>query len=100
MKSQSEFKFRLYISGNSPNSTQAQANLMALCQTHLAERYEIEVVDVEKEPMRALNDSVLMTPTLTLLLPTTVRKIVGTLSQMEPVLNIILDSPSSLKTSE
>jgi len=60
-----------------------------LCQTHLADRYEIEVVDVLKDPMVALNDSVLMTPTLVKLSPPPVRRIVGSLSQMQAVLDII-----------
>lgn len=98
MSRQTQYKFRLYVAGNSPNSTQAKANLMALCQTHLADRYEIEVVDVQKEPLRALNDSVFFTPVLVKLLPTPVRKIVGSLSQMQPVLNIIFDTPPSLIT--
>lgn len=93
---QIKYKFRLYVTGDSPNSMQAKANLIALCETHLAERYEIEVIDVQKEPIRALNDSILITPILVKLLPTPARKIVGSLSQTQPVLNIILDVPSSL----
>jgi circadian clock protein KaiB len=91
MSRQTKYKFRLYITGDSPNSAQAQVNLIALCKTHLADRYEIEVVDVRKEPMVALNDTILMTPTLVKLLPTPVRKIVGSLSQMQAVLDIIVD---------
>lgn len=99
MSSRAKYKFRLYVTGNSPNSTQAKANLITLCQTHLADRYEIEVVDVQKEPLRALNDSIFITPILVILLPTPIRKIIGSLSQMQPVLNIILGTPSSLITS-
>lgn len=94
MSNQTKYKFRLYVAGNSPNSTQAKANLITLCQTHLADRYETEVVDVQKEPMRALNDSIFITPTLVIILPTPVRKIIGSLSEMQPVLNILWDTPS------
>ncbi len=89
MSRQAKYKFRLYVSGDSPNSVQAQVNLIALCKTHLADRYEIEVVDVRKEPMVALNETILMTPTLVKLSPAPVRKIVGSLSQMQAVLDII-----------
>lgn len=75
------FKFRLYVAGDALNSAQARANLTALCRTHLAGRHEIEIVDVFREPMRALADSVFMTPTLVKLAPLPVRTIVGTLSQ-------------------
>ena len=83
------YKFRLYIAGDAPNSAQAQANLTALCQTHLPGRYEIEVVDVLKAPMLALKDNVLMTPTLLKLSPAPVRRIVGALSQIQIVLDTL-----------
>ena len=80
------FKFRLYVAGESPNSTQALANLNALCRAHLPDRHEIEIVDVFRQPRRALADGVLMTPTLLKLAPAPLRTIVGTLSQTQAVL--------------
>jgi circadian clock protein KaiB len=84
-----KFKFRLYVAGNAPNSINAIANLNALCRTHLANRHEIEVVDVFKEPKRALADGVFMTPALLKLAPSPVRTIVGSLSQAQPVLDAL-----------
>jgi circadian clock protein KaiB len=80
------FKFRLYVVGDAQNSTQAISNLSALCARYLANRHEIEVVDVLREPRRALQDGVVMTPTLIKLSPGPNRRIVGTLSQNGPVL--------------
>ena len=84
-----KFKFRLYVAGDAPNSAQARANLTALCRVHLPDRHEIEVVDVLREPKRALADGILMTPTLVKLAPSPVRRIVGTLSQTQPVLQAL-----------
>ena len=83
------FKFRLYVAGDALNSVQALANLTALCLAHLPDRHEIEVVDVFREPGRALADDIFMTPTLLRLAPSPVRSIVGTLSQMQPVLQAL-----------
>lgn len=83
------FKFRLYIAGNAQNSVLAFANLSALCQAHLAARHTIEIVDVFREPERALQDGVRMTPTLVKLSPLPVVRIVGTLSQTEHVLQLL-----------
>ncbi len=83
------YKFRLYVAGDAPNSAQAQANLIALCQEHLPDKYEIEVVDVLKTPLLALKDNVLMTPTLLKLAPAPVQRIVGALSQMQTVLDTL-----------
>ncbi|HUF82482.1 MAG TPA: circadian clock KaiB family protein, partial [Burkholderiales bacterium] len=65
------------------------ANLTALCRTQLPGRHHIEVVDVFREPKRSLMDSILMTPTLVKLAPAPVRKIVGTLSQTQPLLQAL-----------
>jgi circadian clock protein KaiB len=80
------FKFHLYVAGDAPNSAQAIANLAAFCLAHLPDRYEIEVVDVFREPKRALTEGIFMTPTLVALTPPPVRRIVGTLSQTQTVL--------------
>jgi circadian clock protein KaiB len=84
-----KFKFRLYVAGDALNSSQAIANLVALCKAHLADRYEIEMVDVFREPKRALADGILMTPTLIKLNPSPIRRIVGTLSQTQPLLEAL-----------
>lgn len=83
------FRFRLYVAGDAQNSVQALANLKALCLAHLPDRHEIEIVDVLREPKRALVDSVFMTPTLVKLGPAPCRKIVGSLSKTEPVLEAL-----------
>lgn len=83
------FSFRLYVAGDAPNSTQAVANLRALCRAQLPDRHEIEVVDVFREPKRALADGIFMTPTLMKLAPAPARRIVGTLSQVQPVLQAL-----------
>lgn len=89
MNRRTKYKFRLYVAGDAPNSAQAKANLTALCEAHLPGRYEIEVVDVLKAPKLALKDNVLMTPTLLKLSPAPVGRIVGTLSQMQIVLDTL-----------
>ena len=86
MSRRAMFKFRLYVAGDALNSTQAVANLAAFCRTNLPDRYEIEVVDVFREPKRALAERIFMTPTLVVRTPPPVRRIVGTLSHTQTVL--------------
>jgi circadian clock protein KaiB len=71
------------------NSAQATANLQALCKAHLAGRHEIEIVDVFKNPQRAILEGVRMTPTLLRLAPLPVRRIVGTLVDSQRVLETL-----------
>jgi circadian clock protein KaiB len=97
MSPRARFRFRLYIAGDAQNSALAVSNLNALCRTHLPGRHEIEIVDVFREPKRALADGILMTPTLLKLAPAPARRIVGTLSRTVPVLQALgLASPEIL----
>jgi circadian clock protein KaiB len=77
---------RLYVSGNSPKSLRALANLTRLCEMHLRGSYEVEVVDLAVEPSRARLDDVLAIPTLVRRLPAPVRKFIGDLSNTEGLL--------------
>ena len=83
------FKFRLYIAENSQNSRQAVSNLNAICAEHLQDQHEIEVIDVFKQPMRALADAVYLTPTLIKIGPAPTQRIVGNLCQRQTVLNAL-----------
>ena len=83
------FRCTLYIAGDAPNSLQAKANLEQLCQTHLPDRHQIEVVDVLLDPKRALAESIFFTPMLVTDSPYPGHRIVGTLSNTEPILQIL-----------
>lgn len=89
MKAHTRHKFLLYVADDTQNSVLAVTNLKALCQAHLPDRHEIEIVDVFKEPQRALADGVFMTPLLIRLAPAPVRRIIGTLSQTDKVLQAL-----------
>ena len=80
------WKLRLYVAGQTPKSLTAFANLKKICETHLAGRYEIEVVDLLVNPQLAKGDQILAIPTLVRQLPAPVRKIIGDLSNTERVL--------------
>ena len=83
------FRFRLFVAGDAANSSLALNNLRALCQANLPDQFDIEVVDVFREPRRALAESVFMTPTVIKLAPSPVRRIVGTLTHTDQVLHAL-----------
>lgn len=80
------WELRLYIAGRSPKSVAAFANLKKLCDEHLAGRYQIEVIDLVKNPQLAAGDQIIAIPTLVRKLPEPLRKIVGDLSNTERTL--------------
>ncbi len=80
------YAFRLYVADGALNSALALSRLTALCREHLPGRHTIEIVDVFKQPQRALAEGIFLTPTLVKLAPPPVRRIVGTLTQTQNVL--------------
>ncbi len=80
------WRLRLYVAGQSPKSITALANLKRLCESHLAGRYRIEVVDLLNQPHLARRDDIVVVPTLVRQLPEPVRKIIGDLSNEKRVL--------------
>ncbi len=82
----SEWELRLYVAGPTPKSLVALRNLEKICEEHLAGRYHIEVIDLMKNPQLAQGDQILAVPTLVRKLPSPIRKLIGTLSDVEKVL--------------
>jgi circadian clock protein KaiB len=74
------------VAGQTAKSSAALANLRRICETHLAGRYEIEVVDLLVNPKLAAGDQILAVPTLVRHLPEPIKKIIGDLSNEDRVL--------------
>ena len=81
-----QYNLRLYVAGQTPKSVTALANLKNICETHLAGRYRIEVIDLLENPQLAAGDQILAVPTLVRRLPEPLKRIIGNLSNMERVL--------------
>jgi circadian clock protein KaiB len=75
----------LYVAGSALNSLRARANLEALCEAHFPENFQIEIVDIFEDALRALKDKVLVTPTLVKTAPAPVIRIIGDLRDRETV---------------
>lgn len=79
----SHFQFQLFITGHTPRSTQAVANLRSLCEEHLLGRYDLEVIDLYQEPARATGHQIIASPTLIKLHPHPPLRMVGNLADRE-----------------
>jgi len=82
-------KLRLYISGKTPNSLLALKNIKKICEEHIQHDYELEIVDLLKDPKLSEEDEILAIPTLVRKNPQPVRKIIGDLSNTEDILQRI-----------
>jgi circadian clock protein KaiB len=64
----------------------AFVNLKRICEQYLANRYQIEMIDLLGNPSLARGDQILAVPTLVRRMPEPVKKIIGDLSNAERVL--------------
>ena len=80
------WNLRLYVAGHTPRAIAALANLKKICEEHMPNRYEIEVIDLMKNPKLAAGDQIVAIPTLVRKLPKPMKKIIGDLANEEKVL--------------
>jgi circadian clock protein KaiB len=80
------FALGLYITGTTPQSVRAVANVKKICEEHLKGHYELEVIDLYQQPQLAQSEQIIATPTLIKKLPLPLRRIIGDLSNTERVL--------------
>jgi circadian clock protein KaiB len=82
----SEYIIKLYVTGRTPRSVQAIANLSRICDEELSGRYELVVIDVLERPQLAEDEKIHATPTVVKELPVPIRRIIGDLSDRDRVL--------------
>ena len=82
-RDRAKYVLRLYVTGMTPKSTQAIANVEKLCKEHLAGRYELKVIDIYQQPKLVQGEQIIATPTLIKKLPLPLRKLIGDMSDTE-----------------
>jgi circadian clock protein KaiB len=80
------YLLRLYIVGQAMNCTLAIASIKNICEMHLKDRYELEVIDLYRQPLMAERDQIIAAPTLVKVLPAPTRRFIGDLSDTQRVL--------------
>lgn len=80
------FVLRLFVTGTTERSQRAIYNMRKICEENLAGRYDLEVIDIYKNPESTRDLQIVATPTLVKVLPVPLRRIIGDLSNREKVL--------------
>jgi len=81
-----KYIFRLYVSGSSTRSLRAVYNLRKLCEEYLRDDYDLEVIDIYKNPDAAREEQIIAAPTLVKQLPQPLRRFIGDLSNTKRLL--------------
>jgi len=76
----------LYVTGTTPQSIRAIANVKRICEEELQGRYDLEVVDLYQQPSLAKGMQIIAAPTLIKKLPLPLRRLIGDMSRTERVL--------------
>ncbi len=79
-------ELKLYIVGETRNSINLMDDLKMLLEKELRGQYSLEVIDVLKNPQKAIDDKIFATPTLVKVHPPPVKKVIGDLSTQRNVL--------------
>jgi|ERR1043166_2275605 circadian clock protein KaiB len=85
-RSPARYVLRLYVTGATARSTRAILNLKRICEEHLRDQYELEVIDVYQQPTLAKGEQIIATPTLVKKLPMPLRRFIGDMSDADKVL--------------
>lgn len=85
-KSEEKYVLSLYITGSTSRSVLAITNLKKICEEYLEGKYELEVIDLYKNPLVAREEQIIAAPTLIKKLPLPFRRIIGDMSNEEKVL--------------
>lgn len=81
-----KYIFRLYVTGSSTRSLRAVYNLRKLCEEYLQDDYDLEVIDIYKNPDAAREAQIIAAPTLVKQLPQPLRRFIGDLSNTKKLL--------------
>lgn len=82
-------KFMLFVSGMSVKSGHAIENLRIICDKYLANNFELEIIDISRDTEQAVIYQIVAIPTLIKIAPAPRRIILGDLSDMAKVLQIL-----------
>jgi circadian clock protein KaiB len=85
-KAAPKYVLRLYITGTTPRSLRAIANLQEILADQPTDFYDLRVIDIYQTPEAAAEHQIIAAPTLVKLFPEPVRRIIGDLSDNARVL--------------
>ena len=80
------YVLRLYVTGTTGKSVRAIQNVRRICEEHLKDLYELEVIDIYKNLPLARGDQIIAAPTLIKRLPAPLRRLIGDMSDEQRVL--------------
>jgi len=86
LRSKQIYVLRLYVAGINPRSSAAIRSIQKICEQHLKDHYDLEIIDIYKQPILAKGEQIIAAPTLIKKLPQPLRRFIGDLTDHERIL--------------
>jgi len=77
---------QLYVAGMSAKSMEAIENIKRICDENLQDAFELEIIDLYKNPEAASGQQIIFSPSLVKQLPLPKKIIIGTFADSEKVI--------------
>lgn len=81
-----EYEMSLYVAGMTPRSVRAMENIKKICDEHLNGRYQLEIIDIYRQPLLAQGAQIIAAPTLVKKSPLPLRRFIGDMSGTDDLL--------------
>jgi circadian clock protein KaiB len=90
-----EYVFCLYVTGATSRSSRAISNARRIFDRDLSGRYDLKIVDIYLEPLKAKEHQIVAAPTLVKISPGPTRRVIGDLSDETKLHQVFDISPVS-----
>ncbi len=85
-QAKAHYLLKLYVAGVTRKSEAAIRSVTEICETHLKDRYDLEIIDIYQQPTLAKGEQIIAAPTLIKKLPLPLRKLIGDMANQDKVL--------------
>jgi circadian clock protein KaiB len=86
---QEKIILQLYVSGMSAKSMTAIENIQRLCNEFLSEAFELEIIDIYKNPEAAAESHIVFSPSLVKRSPPPKKIMIGTLADTQKIIKAL-----------
>jgi circadian clock protein KaiB len=86
---ESKLVLQLFVSGMSQKSMEAIGNIKRLCDTHLEGAFDLEIIDLYKNPEAANINQIVFSPSLIKQLPPPKKTLIGSFSDTDKVVKAL-----------
>ena len=84
--SEGKLELQLFVSGMSPKSMEAIENIQRMCEENLKGVFELEIIDLYKNPEVASEQQIVFSPSLVKQFPLPKKILIGTFADTEKVI--------------